>query len=923
LAFEHFFSIGIIKKMPSLKSIPLRDYLQALILFLFIIGLAFSTRWIYGKKMGFEVVWDPTFIQLLYPSAKLESEMIKAGKFALWDPYRGFGYSLNSPEGFVSAQPLLWIYYLWGNDLGLEIVFLLRLLLSGVFCYVLARGVGLGHSAGLISGLGFMLCGYFRQFLNFFDLSCIMFLPLLVLFSLRFFRRLIFFDFIVSLFFLYLLTTGAHPMPIYYALGVIFLIAFYAGLEKALNREQKVISSFLPRILLWLIIVILGHLCSYYFLMAVAFVSRSWTFHTLELGMLHLNINHLIALFTPIFSYWLELPEGKLAIATPIPSYLGFFLCSLALFTAFNLKKHSPQIYFFWILTLIVLGIIFSLPILNLPILLPFINRFQNFRYLQPLVALSLSILAGFGFEKLKKGQGIKLYLFFLLGLGVWLIAHIIFFWQPLKHSPLFFLTGILLITGIASLIFIYLFRVRHLSVEPVKIISRLIFILVISELFIYFIFPSNPAGSELYKVSRPKFLDELNLASDFFRIYSPDSSLLPPNSASLFNLRDVRKRASIYSRDYFLFFSALNQWRDKKEALEDFFRDNQCYLPLRLERIPEPAQGLLFRYLLLNHRLGHTGLIEQFRTGSLLAPASNYFSYQQYGLNDKIRRAFLLHPPSSLSSELKTKEGKLVFEIGLLTKENSRSDGADFLILGKEGEKTHLIFARFLGRSEALSKGWIEYQVEINSSLIKLATLTGPEADPIQDFALFGSLELALEDENNNYQLISDSGPFLYQRISSVPRFFLAPEVEWVENPEIALEMVREGKLSKEKIFLSPKSGKQNFIKENEKPAGKISLVKDETDLVELDLELSSSGWLVLLDSYYPGWRAFVDDKEARIYRANYLFRAIWVPEGAHRIKFLYQPLGFGLGVDQSLTMLLTLFLLGITLIFRKVFFD
>ena len=921
MAFEHFFSLGIIKKMPSLKSIPVRDYFQAIMIFLFIVGLAFSTRWIYGKKLGFEVVWDPTFIQLLYPSAKLESEMIRAGKFALWDPYRGFGYSLISPDGFLFTQPLLWIYYLWGNDFGFEMIFLLRIMFAGFFAYVLARGIGLSHSAGLISGAGFMLCGYFRQFLNFTDLFVNMCLPLLILFSLRFFRRLTFFDFIMSLLFLYLLTTGAHPMPIYYSLGVLFLIAFYTGLEKALNREQKVISAFLPRILLWLIMIILAHLWSYVFPIFIELVSRSWTFHSPEIGMLHLNINHLIALFTPIFDYWLELPEGKLAITTPIPSYLGLFLCSLALFTIFNLKKHSPQIYFFWLLALLLLGIIFSLPILNFPGLLPLANRFQNFRYLQPLGALSLSILAGFGFEKLKKGEGIKFYLFFLLLLGIWLLVHIIFFWQPLKHSPLFFLVGMLLIVSIASLIFIYLFPVKHLLVEPVKIIPRLIFILTTSELFLYFIFPSNPAGSELYKVSRPKFLDEINLASNFFRIYSSDAQLLPPNTASLFNLRDVRERAPIYNREYFLFFSALNQWKDKQEAVEDFFQDNQCYLPLRLERIPESSEEFLFRYLLVNHRLGYQSLIEQFKTDSLLAPTPNYFSHQQFELNGKLRKAFLLHPPSLLSVEIKSKGEKLVFEIGLLAKEDSRSDGADFLILGKEGEEAHLIFARFLGRSEALSKGWIEYQVEINSSLIKLASLSGPKADPIQDFALFGSLELALEGENNNYQLISDSGPFLYQRTSAVPRFFLAPEVEWVGNQETALEMVREGKLSKEKIFLVSKPGEQDFLKVNEKPEGKIYLVKDETDLVELNLELSSSGWLVMLDSYYPGWRAFLDDKEVRIYRANYLFRAVWVPKGAHRIKFIYQPRGFKLGIDQSLTMLLTLFLLGITLIFRKVF--
>jgi len=54
----------------------------------------------------------------------------------------------------------------------------------------------------------------------------------------------------------------------------------------------------------------------------------------------------------------------------------------------------------------------------------------------------------------------------------------------------------------------------------------------------------------------------------------------------------------------------------------------------------------------------------------------------------------------------------------------------------------------------------------------------------------------------------------------------------------------------------------------------------------------------LVVSDLYYPGWKAFVDESECPIFRADYLFRAVLIPPGKHVIKFSYQPLSFTLGI-------------------------
>jgi len=71
-----------------------------------------------------------------------------------------------------------------------------------------------------------------------------------------------------------------------------------------------------------------------------------------------------------------------------------------------------------------------------------------------------------------------------------------------------------------------------------------------------------------------------------------------------------------------------------------------------------------------------------------------------------------------------------------------------------------------------------------------------------------------------------------------------------------------------------------------------------------------STGGYLVLTEAWYPGWNATVDGAAAPVLRANYLFRAVPVPSGAHRVELRFQSptleLGFRLSVLAATLLLL-----------------
>jgi hypothetical protein len=61
--------------------------------------------------------------------------------------------------------------------------------------------------------------------------------------------------------------------------------------------------------------------------------------------------------------------------------------------------------------------------------------------------------------------------------------------------------------------------------------------------------------------------------------------------------------------------------------------------------------------------------------------------------------------------------------------------------------------------------------------------------------------------------------------------------------------------------------------------------------DRVDLQCTLSHDGYVVLSETWDPGWRATLDGLPADVLRANHGFRAVAAPAGTHRIEMTYRP--------------------------------
>ncbi|MCW5849874.1 MAG: YfhO family protein [Anaerolineae bacterium] len=95
----------------------------------------------------------------------------------------------------------------------------------------------------------------------------------------------------------------------------------------------------------------------------------------------------------------------------------------------------------------------------------------------------------------------------------------------------------------------------------------------------------------------------------------------------------------------------------------------------------------------------------------------------------------------------------------------------------------------------------------------------------------------------------------------------------------------------------------------------GRVTLVEDESQRMTLQAETTAPAFLVLSDTYYPGWRATVDGLPAPILLANYTFRAVYLPPGAHTVIFAFEPTSVRLGMLISLATLLGMLGVGLVL--------
>jgi hypothetical protein len=134
-----------------------------------------------------------------------------------------------------------------------------------------------------------------------------------------------------------------------------------------------------------------------------------------------------------------------------------------------------------------------------------------------------------------------------------------------------------------------------------------------------------------------------------------------------------------------------------------------------------------------------------------------------------------------------------------------------------------------------------------------------------------------------------------VYENTAAQPRAFLAPRALAIPPDDWSLvRLVEDGRDPRTAVLLERPTVEQPTTLLNGAPlapAESAEIVRYEPDRAVVRVRTLEPRYLVLSDTYFPGWQATVDGQRVEIERANYLFRAVLVPPGDHIVEWRYLP--------------------------------
>lgn len=135
----------------------------------------------------------------------------------------------------------------------------------------------------------------------------------------------------------------------------------------------------------------------------------------------------------------------------------------------------------------------------------------------------------------------------------------------------------------------------------------------------------------------------------------------------------------------------------------------------------------------------------------------------------------------------------------------------------------------------------------------------------------------------------------FIYQNNNALPRSYLVFRSEKLDTLEdFYKQLADDNFLNEQKALVEDDDLK---INQQGKTIQKVAITSEKSERITFSGTSDSDAILVLTDTYYPGWTAYIDDLPTKIYNVNFTQRGIFFPKGNHDIKFIFHSVSFELG--------------------------
>lgn len=159
---------------------------------------------------------------------------------------------------------------------------------------------------------------------------------------------------------------------------------------------------------------------------------------------------------------------------------------------------------------------------------------------------------------------------------------------------------------------------------------------------------------------------------------------------------------------------------------------------------------------------------------------------------------------------------------------------------------------------------------------------------------------------------ILNENGVNLYRNRDALPRALMVGTAKAVDGLPALVEEIQAPDFDPALMVLVEDKSLERMARLD--PNASAHIQTDNPEEIVIQTNNVQDSYLVLNDSFYPGWQASVDGEPSAIFRANGLVRAVAVPAGSHTVEFVYDPMSVKIG---ALVSLMTLVVVGGILIF------
>lgn len=137
--------------------------------------------------------------------------------------------------------------------------------------------------------------------------------------------------------------------------------------------------------------------------------------------------------------------------------------------------------------------------------------------------------------------------------------------------------------------------------------------------------------------------------------------------------------------------------------------------------------------------------------------------------------------------------------------------------------------------------------------------------------------------------------GHQVYENRRVLPRFFMVGRVRRAFGEREALAILQSPRFDPAREAVV-----EGRVAEITGPGvlGRVRVLSYGLREILLEIEAPGPAFLVTSESYYPGWRVWVDSRPVELTLTNVAFRGLAVPAGRHRIRMRFEPVIFWYGL-------------------------